>query len=205
MAFRSDSIICGVLVVMSVAWGSCADDKNDAANPRITNDASAGDTNDAAVAGTVTLLLNHSAPIWIRVDGNICPAVTVATKAGSSVQTEPLPTTCCTCGRAAQLAVYRKIAVGSVFPLKWDGREFFTVNTGDNCIPLRNETRAISPGDYVGTLHFSLAAPVGSGCENTANGDVACYDMCEPTQTTQVPFTVRAAVDTIVEVNVPPV
>lgn len=204
MAFRNDSLVCGAFVIMAVMWTSCADDKNDNDSPTVTKDAASVDTNAAATAGSVTLQLNHGDPIWIRVDGNICPALTVATKAGSTVPTEPLPTTCCTCGRALQVAVYRKIAVGTVLPLKWDGREFFTVNTGDNCTPLRNETRPVVPGDYVGMLHWSIAAPAGADCHSTKNGDVACYDQCEPTQTTQVPFALRTGADTTVEVNVPP-
>jgi hypothetical protein len=182
MVFRNNALGRSLLVIIAVLTSSC---ENDA-------------------AGTATLQVNYGAPVWIRVEGNICPALTVATKAGKTVATLPLETTCCNCGRALQQAVYRKIAPGTVLPLKWDGREFFTINTGDNCTPLRNETRPVVPGDYVGTIHWSMAAPVGANCLNTQNGDVACDDECEPTQTTQVPFTLRAGADTTVEVTLPP-
>lgn len=86
--------------------------------------ASDGDKQDAVGTGSVTLQINNGAAIWVRVDGSICPSFSVSTKAGTNVPINPLPITCCTCGVAAKVAVYRKFDAGKQIPFKWDGREY---------------------------------------------------------------------------------
>ncbi len=161
-----------------------------------------GDEHNGAGAGTITFDIGNGPPIWIRIDGSMCPALEVATSAGDKVHTDPLGITCCNCGLSVQVAVYRKVEAGARLPLKWDGREFFTVSTGDKCVPLRNETRPVKPGNYVATLRWLPAKPSGATCQIEANGDTRCWDECEPTSQKQVPFTLTTE-DVIVPVDVP--
>lgn len=161
-----------------------------------------GDKRSDAAAGTITFNIGNGPPIWIRIDGSMCPALEVLTSAGDKVHTDPLGITCCNCGASVEVAVYRKVEAGARLAVMWDGREFFTVNTGDNCVPLRNETRPVKTGNYVATLRWLPAKPSGATCQIEANGDTRCWDECEPTSQKQVPFTLTAQ-DVVVPVDVP--
>lgn len=161
-----------------------------------------GDERSDGAAGAITFDIGNGPPIWIRIDGSMCPALEVVTTAGAKVYTDPLEVTCCNCGVSVQVAVYRKVEAGARLPLKWDGREFFTVSTGDKCVPLRNETRPVKPGKYAATLRWLPTKPSGPTCQIEANGDARCWNDCEPTSQKQVPFTLTSH-DVIVPVDVP--